>query len=169
MRPFFSLPEVKLGPADYYIPPVADEIIKYLLKIQDLGPPIHNGKEDNPKGYLHLCKLEQTIHYHHGIAFPLHVYYNPHPLPVRFVPNIGYLLYFFLLYQFSYAFSKFCLVYLIRYLRYDNPSLTFTDRLHECPGPYLYNPPPYLICIHDALAAKYKSCGWRIRRLNHFH
>ena len=100
---------------------------------------------------------------------PFKIKDHPYAFPVRFIPYLGYSLYFFPSYKLGNLFYQPCLIYLIRNLRdYDIFSASvFLLNLRLCPD--LNNAPACGVCINDSLHSMNQTACRKIRPLYSIH
>ena len=88
MRPFFGLSQVIPGSSDNDFFPVKDEQLKQFLQAAKLRPIIHHGQKVDPEADLHLGHFIKLIDDDFGYLVSFQSDGDPHPVSIRFVPNV---------------------------------------------------------------------------------
>ena len=89
MQAALGLLQVKFSPAPDNIFLVFQVVLQNLLEAQNLWCPVDNRQHVEVEGRLHQGHLVQVIQDYLGAGVPPHVNYNPHPIPVGFIVNVG--------------------------------------------------------------------------------
>ena len=76
------------GAAGDDLAPVVDEMADHLFEGEDLRPVVDDGEHDDAEGGLHLGMLVELVEEHLGVLVLLQLDDDPHPVPVRLVPEI---------------------------------------------------------------------------------
>jgi len=93
-------------------------MLKNFFQRKLLGLVVHNGKKNDTKGVLHLRVLIQLIDNHLRKLVFFQPYCNPHPLPVRLIPDVSYSFELLSLCQVRNFFNKSCLFLLELWCKY---------------------------------------------------
>jgi len=127
------------------------------LRREELWLILMDGKKNDPEGGLHLGVLMKLIEDNLGHLVASQFYHHPHPVPVRFRPDIGNALDHLLLDQFGDSFDELGLVGLIGKFGDDNIfTFSFSISLDERPGSKLDHTLSGFVGLTDPLSAYMK-------------
>ena len=97
-----------------------DEAPQHFFQRQDLRPSLNQREYDHAERRLHLRVLVQVVQDHLGVGITLQIENDPHPLPVRFIPDVRNIFELLFVDKVGDFFDKVCLVHLVRYFRHHN-------------------------------------------------
>ena len=113
---------------------VVDEVADHLFERENLRPVVDDGQHDDAEGGLHLGMLVELVEKHLGVLVLFQLDDDPHPVPVRFIPQVGDALDFLLSHQLGNLLDQPGLVHLVGNFGYDD-GFAFGLFLFLNPGP----------------------------------
>ena len=148
VRPLLGLVEIEHRPPGHDLHPVIQEQIEHLPESEDPWLVVHQCKVDDPEAVLHLGVLEKLVEDHlvAGTAFQFDD--DPHPLPIRLVPEVGDPLDLLVLHQFRDGLDELGLVHHVRNLVHDEP-FAVPLLFHMGLGPHGKCAAPRGVRLHD--------------------
>src|SRR4030042_3487227 len=135
MGPGLCLVELKAGSPDDYLLAILNKEMEHLFEREGFWLILMDGQENDPERGLHLGVFIKLVEDALRHLIPFQFDHHPHPVPIRFVPDIGNPLDCFLLNQFSDSFNELGFIGLIGKL-VDNDIFTFSFSipLNDRPG-----------------------------------
>ena len=132
--------------------------LKGLLEIKHPRLTVHNGEVYYPEGVLHRGKFIELVYYGPCYLVLLKLYDDPHPFPVRLIPQVRYPLYLLVPDKLRNLLNKPCLVDLVRELSdYYRLSLTLL-LFNDGPRPHLYDAAASRIGLRYPFFPMNKTC-----------
>ncbi len=169
MRALLRLIQLELRASHHHGIAMGNEVLHDLLQREDLRPAVHQRQHDHAKGCLQLRVLVQIVQDHFRIRVTAEVDDDAQTVAVRFVPDVGDVLEFFLVDHVRDLFDQVRLVHLIRNLRDNNALPVVLSGFDGCAGAHHDASASGGVCAFDPFVAVDDAARRKIRRLHELH
>ncbi len=169
VRPTLGLLQVKLGPPSDDVFLVLKVVLQDLLQAQDLWSSVDNRQHIEVEGRLHQSHLVEVVQDDLGAGIPPDVDYNPHPVTVGFIIDIGDPVDLLVPGQFSNPLDQLSLIDHVRNLMDDNPLLTVLLFLNINLGPHDDRATTSLVGLTDPGFTHDDPTSWEVWSRQNLH
>src|SRR5436853_82060 len=167
----FGFPELEARSSGHDLPPMLDEDIKSVDKIQRSRLAVYDREIDDAEALLHRREFVEIIEHDVGYGIALQFQDDPHAFSIRFIAQVRNAFEFLIVDKLGDALEEPGFIDLVWDLGdYDGHSLCgLSNAVNRDPRPHHNRAPACFICLSNSFSTIDETAGRKVRTGNHSH